>query len=90
LAAFPAGDKYFWAKRIFQNGYSRLLTDTSSKGKKIFSGIGNFFSFAMQYLPDGFLADDFHRHQRLRQAALQVRLRAPRFLGESPPSCLRT
>ena len=25
------------------------------KGKKLFSGIGNFFSFAMQYLPDGFL-----------------------------------
>jgi hypothetical protein len=31
------------------------LTDADTKGKKIFSGIGNFFSFAMQYLPDGFL-----------------------------------
>ena len=31
------------------------LSDSGGKGKKIFTGIGNFFSFAMQYLPDGFL-----------------------------------
>ena len=31
------------------------LTDTDTKGKKIFGSIGNFFSFAMQFLPDGFL-----------------------------------
>jgi hypothetical protein len=31
------------------------LSDTDGKGKKVLGGVGNFFSFAMQYLPDGFL-----------------------------------
>ncbi len=31
------------------------LTENANKGKKIFGSIGNFFSFAMQFLPDGFL-----------------------------------
>jgi Peptidase family M48 len=56
LGATPAGDRYFLGKADFSKTVSLVsLTDTSSRGKKIFSGIGNFFSFAMQYLPDGFL-----------------------------------
>src|SRR5258705_3829812 len=56
LGATPAGDRYFLGKADFSKTVSLVsLTDTNSKGKKIFSGIGNFFSFAMQYLPDGFL-----------------------------------
>jgi len=56
LGATPAGDRYFLGKADFSKTVSLVsLTDTSSKGKKIFAGIGNFFSFAMQYLPDGFL-----------------------------------
>ena len=56
LGEVPAGDKYFLGKADFSKGVNLVsLTDTNSKGKKIFSGIGNFFSFAMQYLPDGFL-----------------------------------
>ena len=56
LGEVPGGDKYFLGKADFSKGVELVpLTDTSSKGKKIFSGIGNFFSFAMQYLPDGFL-----------------------------------
>jgi len=56
LGEVPAGDRYFLGKADFSKTVSLVsLTDTSSKGKKIFSGIGNFFSFAMQYLPDGFL-----------------------------------
>jgi hypothetical protein len=52
----PAGDKYFLGKADFAKGVNLVsLSDTDTKGKKIFSGIGNFFSFAMQYLPDGFL-----------------------------------
>jgi len=31
------------------------LTDTNGKGKKLFGSIGNFFSFALQFVPDGFL-----------------------------------
>ncbi|PYU76470.1 MAG: hypothetical protein DMG49_01540 [Acidobacteria bacterium] len=64
LGYAPAGDKYFLGRAEFSKGVSLVsLTDTSSKGKKIFGSIGNFFSFAMQFLPDGF----------------QVRLRAPRI-----------
>jgi len=56
LGEVPAGDKYFLGRADFQKGVSLVpLTDTSSKGKKVVGSIGNFFSFAMQYLPDGFL-----------------------------------
>src|ERR1700730_13765122 len=56
LGYSPAGDKYFLGKADFAKGVNLVsLTDTDPKGKKIFTGIGNFFSFAMQYLPDGFL-----------------------------------
>jgi hypothetical protein len=56
LGSVPAGDKYFLGKADFSKGVSLVsISDTNSKGKKIFMGIGNFFSFAMQYLPDGFL-----------------------------------
>jgi hypothetical protein len=56
LGAVPAGDRYFLGKADFSKGVNLVsLSDTNSKGKKLFTGIGNFFSFAMQYLPDGFL-----------------------------------
>jgi Peptidase family M48 len=56
LGYTPAGDKYFLGRADFSKGVNLVsLTDADTKGKKIFSGIGNFFSFAMQYLPDGFL-----------------------------------
>ncbi len=56
LGFVPAGDKYFLGRADFSRGVALVsLTDADTKGKKIFSGIGNFFSFAMQYLPDGFL-----------------------------------
>jgi hypothetical protein len=56
LGFVPGGDRYFLGKADLSKGVNLLsLTDTDPKGKKIFTGIGNFFSFAMQYLPDGFL-----------------------------------
>jgi Peptidase family M48 len=56
LGYAPAGDRYFLGRADFAKGVSLVsLTDTNTKGKKIFGGIGNFFSFAMQFLPDGFL-----------------------------------
>ncbi len=56
LGFVPAGDKYFLGKADFTKGVSLLsLTENSGKSKSFFSGIGNFFSFAMEYLPDGFL-----------------------------------
>src|SRR5215813_2546590 len=56
LGYAPAGDKYFLGKADFTKGVGLVsISDTNSRGKKIFVGIGNFFSFAMQYLPDGFL-----------------------------------
>src|SRR3954471_16241030 len=60
LGFVPAGDKYFLGKADFGKGVNLVsLSDTETKGKKLFSGIGNFFSFAMQYLPDGFLQTIF-------------------------------
>ena len=56
LGEVPAGDKYFLGRANFAKGVSLVpLTETSSKGKKVFMSVGNFFSFAMQFLPDGFL-----------------------------------
>jgi hypothetical protein len=56
LGEVPAGDKYFLGRANFSKGVNLVpLTETSSKGKKMFASVGNFFSFAMQFLPDGFL-----------------------------------
>ncbi len=56
LGYVPAGDKYFLGRADFSKGVTLVsLTDTSGKGKKIFGSIGNFFSFALQFVPDGFL-----------------------------------
>jgi hypothetical protein len=56
LGYVPAGDKYFLGRADFAKGVSLVsLSDAEGKGKKIFGSIGNFFSFAMQFLPDGFL-----------------------------------
>jgi len=56
LGYVPGGDKYFLGRADFSRGVSLVsLSDTEGKGKKIFGSIGNFFTFAMQYLPDGFL-----------------------------------
>ncbi len=56
LGYVPAGDKYFLGRADFSKGVQLVaLSDAQNKGKKIFGSIGNFFSFAMQFLPDGFL-----------------------------------
>lgn len=56
LGYVPAGDKYFLGRADFSKGVQLVsLSDPQSKGKKIFGSVGNFFSFAMQFLPDGFL-----------------------------------
>jgi hypothetical protein len=56
LGQVPAGDKYFLGRANFTKGVNLVpLTDTGSKGKKVVGSVGNFFSFAMQFLPDGFL-----------------------------------
>ena len=56
LGQVPAGDKYFLGRANFQKGVSLVpLNDTGSKGRHVVGSIGNFFSFAMQFLPDGFL-----------------------------------
>src|SRR5215468_1794716 len=56
LGQVPAGDKYFLGRANFSKGVSLVpLNDTASKGKRVVGSIGNFFSFAMQFLPDGFL-----------------------------------
>ena len=56
LGTVPAGDKYFLGRANFTKGVALVpLSDTGSKGRKMIGSIGNFFSFAMQFMPDGFL-----------------------------------
>jgi hypothetical protein len=56
LGNVPAGDKYFLGRADFHRGVELVsLSQTQGKGKKILGSVGNFFSFAMQFLPDGFL-----------------------------------
>jgi hypothetical protein len=56
LGFVPAGDKYFIGRADFAKGMQLVsLNDTASRGKKLFTTVGNFFSFGMQFLPDGFL-----------------------------------
>src|SRR5262252_8832382 len=56
LGSVPAGDKYFLGRADFSKGVALVsLTDTNSKGKKIFGAIGNFFSFSAEFIPGGFL-----------------------------------
>lgn len=56
LGEVPAGDKYFLGRADFSKGVNLVpLNNTDSKGKRVIGSIGNFFSFAMQFLPDGFL-----------------------------------
>ena len=56
LGQVPAGDKYFLGRANFSKGVTLVpLNDSGSKGRKVVGSIGNFFSFAMQFLPDGFL-----------------------------------
>jgi hypothetical protein len=56
LGTVPAGDKYFLGRADFSKGVALVsLTDTNTKGKKIFGAIGNFFSFSAEFVPGGFL-----------------------------------
>ncbi len=56
LGFVPAGDRYFLGRADFHKGVELVsLSETQTKGKKILGSVGNFFSFAMQFLPDGFL-----------------------------------
>jgi peptidase M48-like protein len=56
LGFVPAGDKYFLGRADFSKGVALVsLTDTNTKGKKLFGAIGNFFSFSAEFVPGGFL-----------------------------------
>ncbi|MGA2483167.1 MAG: M48 family metalloprotease [Candidatus Acidiferrales bacterium] len=56
LGTVPNGDKYFLGRADFSKGVELVsLSEAQGGGKKVFSSIGSFFSFSMEYLPDGFL-----------------------------------
>jgi len=56
LGSVPAGDKYFLGRAELASGVElRSLTEKSGVTHKIFGGLKGFFSFAIQYLPGGFL-----------------------------------
>src|SRR5438128_12596489 len=53
LGYIPAGDMYFLGRSDYSKGVSLVsLTNTNGKGKTLFGSIGNFFSFALQFVPD--------------------------------------
>ena len=56
LGYVPGGDKYFLGRADFSKGVALVsLTDTNTKGRKLFGAIGNFFSFSAEFVPGGFL-----------------------------------
>jgi hypothetical protein len=56
LGTVPAGDKYFLGRAELASGVElRSLTEKSGITHKMFGGLKRFFSFAIQYLPGGFL-----------------------------------
>ncbi|HEX2710921.1 MAG TPA: M48 family metalloprotease [Candidatus Acidoferrales bacterium] len=56
LGSVPAGDKYFLGRADLGKGVElRSLMEKSGKAHRALGGVGNFFSFSMEYLPRGFL-----------------------------------
>src|SRR5580704_14153767 len=83
LGFVPAGDRYFLGRADFSKGVNLVsLTDADTKGKKLFTGVGNFFSFAMQYMPDGFLQMIFIDTTGLDKRNYKFSYVRREFLGE--------
>jgi hypothetical protein len=56
LGEVPGGDKYFLGRATFEKGIGLVpLSDSGGKGKRFAGSVGSFFSFGMQFLPEGFL-----------------------------------
>jgi hypothetical protein len=83
LGYAPAGDKYFLGRADFSKGLALVsLTDTNSKGRKIFGSMGNFFSFSMQFLPEGFLQMIFIDTDGFNRQYYKFEYLRREFLGE--------
>src|ERR1700739_280114 len=83
LGEVPAGDKYFLGRANFSKGVTLVpLNDVSSKGRKVVGSVGNFFSFAMQFLPDGFLQMIFIDTNGLDKQHYKFDYVRREFLGE--------
>src|SRR6202790_1884321 len=83
LGYVPAGDKYFLGRADFSRGVQLVsLSNAESKGKKIFGSVGNFFSFAMQFLPDGFLQMIFIDTNGFDKQHYKFDYVRPEFFGE--------
>ncbi len=83
LGSVPAGDKYFLGRADFSRGVALVsLTDTNTKGKKIFGAIGNFFSFSAQFIPGGFLQMIFLDTNGFDQQHYKFDYVRREFLGE--------
>jgi hypothetical protein len=83
LGFVPAGDKYFIGRADFSKGVSLIpLTENSGKNKKFLGGIGNFFSFALEFLPDGFLQMIFLDNTSFDREHYQFDFVKREFLGE--------
>lgn len=83
LGFVTAGDKYFVGRADFSKGVDLIpLSEGRGKNKKFLGGIGNFFSFALQFLPDGFLQMIFLDNRGFDREHYQFDFVKREFLGE--------
>ena len=73
LGYVPAGDKYFLGRADFAKGVALVSAERRAEQREENLRVGGKFLFVRDAVSSGrFPANDFHRHERLRQTALQV------------------
>ncbi|HXN22173.1 MAG TPA: M48 family metalloprotease [Candidatus Dormibacteraeota bacterium] len=83
MGPVPAGDKYFLGRADFSHGIDLVsLSEKAGKGRKLLGNISNFFTFGMQYLPDGFLQMIFIDNNGFNRENYQFDFIRREFLGE--------
>lgn len=83
MGPVPAGDKYFLGRADFTRGIDLVsLSENTGKSRKLLSNISNFFTFGMQYLPDGFLQMIFIDNNGFNRDNYQFDFIRREFLGE--------
>jgi hypothetical protein len=84
LGYVPAGDRYFLGRAQFSKDLKlvSLSEHERRKGKKILGNVSGFFTFAMEFLPDGFLQMAFIDRNGLDRKNYKFDYVRREFLGE--------
>jgi len=57
VGAVPADDRYFLGRAQLKNGADlQLYTEKAGRMRRLLGGTGSYFTFSLQFLPEGFLA----------------------------------